>query len=118
MPNKAITCVVTIHGIGFQRAPSADDPYGYADTLHERLSKYLTPAVLSDDPNRKRSQPGQFGAIYVQSHFNGSVEQGLMRLGSWNADRTGIDHEHAPLVANDERISHVALVYARPETQA
>jgi hypothetical protein len=115
----AITCLVTIHGIGFQRAPNPpDDPIGYADPLHDHLSEYLTPQVLSDDPNRSRSRPGEDGAIYVQSHYP-SIEAGLKRLGVWNADRSAIVFDAtSKLVAGTEPISHVALVYAHPENQA
>src|ERR1051326_6479888 len=115
----AITCLVTIHGIGFQRAPQPpDDPIGYADPLHDHLSEYLTPRVLSDDPNRSRSKPGEYGAIYVQSHFP-SIEAGLKRLGAWNADRSAVVSDaSSALVAEGETISHVALVYSHPENQA
>lgn len=119
MPSNAITCLVTIHGIGFQRAPNPpDDPFGYADSLHEHLSRYLTPQVLGDDPNRSRTKPGQFGAIYVQSHYP-SIEDGLKRLGTWSPDRSSVLHDRdSRLVADAELISHVALVYSHPENQA
>ena len=48
MPEPYITCIVTIHGIGFQHAPEAGGQ-GYADGLHERLRAHL-PHELSGDP--------------------------------------------------------------------
>src|SRR5438552_443688 len=55
----ALTCLVTIHGIGFQQPPR-EGVAGYADGLHEHLRDGLG-ASLGDDPNRDR------GPVYVQS---------------------------------------------------
>jgi hypothetical protein len=108
-------CLVTIHGIGFQQAPTDGTP-GYADGLHERLSAILGPTLLSDDPNRTRTRPGQNGAIYVQSSWpprSNAHEPGLARLGRWAVRQARVvDTTGAPLVAGDARIAHVALVYS------
>lgn len=114
---RDLTCLVTIHGIGFQQPPVDGIP-GYADGLHERLSRYLDPTVLNDDPNRTRDRPGQAGPIYVSSSWppnSDHVEAGLERLGSWSPTmaRT-IDHARAPL-ASHPGICHVALVYCQLE---
>lgn len=115
-----ITCIVTLHGIGFEQPPQGNIP-GYADSLHEHLSIYLD-GLLSDDPNRQRNQKGEHGPIYVQSRYltadgQASREEGLKRLGSWSGDMRSIVTQNAPLVANDERIAHVALVYSNLEPQ-
>lgn len=117
-----ITCLVTLHGIGFEQPPDPkNDIPGYADSLHEHLSKYLG-TMLSDDPRRAeaRKHPGQSGAIYVQSRWLNAKgkpcrEEGLKRLGSWSKDMRHIKTKEAPLVANDEPISHVALIYSNLE---
>ena len=113
------TCLVTLHGIGFEQPPQPElNIPGYADQLHEHLSKYLG-IMLSDDPHRahERKQPGQSGAIYVQSRWltpagTASRQEGLKRLGNWSKDMRRVETEQAPLVANDSCISHVALVYS------
>ena len=120
--SSPVTCLVTLHGIGFEQPPEPELKIpGYADQLHEHLSKYLS-TMLSDDPNRagERKQPGQRGAIYVQSRWltatgTASREEGLKRLGSWSKDMRHIETKKAPLVANDEPISHVALIYSNLE---
>lgn len=106
--NKPITCLVTLHGIGFQQPPvhwKANS--GYADLLHTYLKAYL-PDQLSDDPERARTEPGENGVIYVQStwrnHHEESRELGLSRL-----------DETRPLVAEDETVSHLALIYSNLE---
>ncbi len=115
-----ITCLVTLHGIGFEQSPQPGlNNSGYADPLHEHLSKYLG-AMLSDDPHRARTHRGENGAIYVESRWavDGGTpcrEEGLKRLGTWSADRRRIEGEDAPLVSNGERISHIALVYSNLE---
>ncbi len=126
---QPVLCLLTIHGIGFEQAPQNGEP-GYADGLHQRLSHALGPDLLSDDPNRQRAQPGENGAIYVESLWapqedgggSGSPtrpptrEEGLRRLGSWAADRPGIvNPDGAPLAAGGRPIAHVALVYSRLE---
>lgn len=72
---KKITCIVTIHGIGFELPPQPGVPNsGYADPLHHHLKKCLGNA-LSDDPGRERGTPGENGAIYVESRWRD--EQGM-----------------------------------------
>src|SRR5260370_11571037 len=118
-----ITCLVTLHGVGFEQPPQPGvNNSGYADPFHEHLSKCLG-TLLSDDPKRVRDHRGENGAIYVESRWltaGGTPcrEEGLKRLGSWAADRQHIDSKNAPLVANDERVSHVALVYSNLEPDA
>lgn len=120
--SSPITCLVTLHGVGFMQAPQPGvNDSGYADLLHEHLSKRLG-ALLSDDPGRTRAHRGENGAIYVESRWLTpshaiSREEGLKRLGSWSADFRQIEIQDAPLVANDEPISHVALVYSDLEPQ-
>jgi hypothetical protein len=116
------TCLVTLHGVGFMQAPIPGVMNsGYADLLHQHLSQCLGP-LLSDDPNRTRDQRGDNGAIYVESRWLTPVgiasrEEGLKRLGTWSEDKQHIDTADAPLVANDEPISHVALIYSDLEPQ-
>jgi hypothetical protein len=117
---SSILCLVTIHGIGFQQPPQPDLGIpGYADGLHQHLSKYLDATLLSDDPQRTRSQRGENGPIYIESCWppgTGSREQGLARLGSWiEPDMLHVDTSSAPLVAVDARIAHIALVYSHAE---
>jgi len=120
-----ITCLVTLHGIGFEQPPQTGVANsGYADPLHQHLYKCLG-TMLSDDPKRVegRNQPGDNGAIYVQSHYRdaqgrSSREEGLKRLGVWSDNKQHIDTTDAPLVAedaNDGSVAHVALVYSNLE---
>jgi hypothetical protein len=117
-----ITCLVTLHGIGFEQPPQPQlKDSGYADLLHEHLSKCLG-TMLSDDPNRERAQKGENGAIYVESRYRDAVgtasrQEGMKRLGSWSRDMRSIETKDAPLVANGEPVSHVALVYSNLEPQ-
>jgi hypothetical protein len=113
-----ISCLLTIHGIGFQQFPDdAKGLPGYADGLHERLHPLLD-GLLSDDPQRAHPAPGANGAIYVQSSWPPdaehpevrSIEEGLARLGRRRPDGT-VDITGAPLVQAGRRIAHVALVY-------
>jgi hypothetical protein len=120
MMRTPLICLVTIHGIGFQQPPEpALGLSGYADGLHQHLSKYLPAPLLGDDPGRTRLQYGENGPIYVQSHWpphSDNVEQGLARLGRWSApDMRTVDTTAAPLADDDARIAHVALVYSPPE---
>ncbi len=115
-----VTCLVTLHGVGFQQPPQAGvDNSGYADPLHQHLKKCLA-EQLSDDPNREHSEPGDNGAIYVESRWRddkgiASREEGLKRLGVWRDDKERVDTTAAPLVAYDGSVSHVALVYSNLE---
>ena len=111
-------CLVTIHGVGFMQPPINGIP-GYADGLHQHLSKYLDENLLGDDPNRQRNQRGQNGPIYVQSYWppgSSSTEPALARLGAWGNERSKIiDISRAPLGEGKARIAHIALVYSRLE---
>lgn len=130
--DNGITCIVTIHGIGFQQAPSvgADGKLvaGYADNLHthlyEELNKDGVELLLSDDPDRQSHQKGDSVPIYVESVWPaGSFhrEAGLERLGTWvDDDRRAVSHDRKDdpkqdLVNGNARIAHVALVYSRLE---
>src|SRR5215472_10763581 len=87
-----ITCLVTLHGIGFEQPPQVVNGVeiansGYADPLHQHLNNYLT-TMLGDDPKRaiNRAQPGDDGVIYVESRYRdkqgkATREEGLKRLG-------------------------------------
>ena len=105
--------LVTIHGIGFQRKPTtprATD--GYADQLHTNLGKHLQPGVLGNDPERDPTP----GPVYVQSAYpeaTHKTEDGLSRLGSWQAD--GTIKPGKPLAADTASIAHVALIYTNLE---
>lgn len=109
--------LVTIHGIGFQQAPSKPDASdGYADLLHQHLQAQapLAGGILGDDPNRG----GVHGPVYVQSVYPPGTlkaEAGLTRLGTWKNGT--IDHSNAPLAGGDARVAHVALVYSNLEEQ-
>ena len=108
---RKVTCLVTIHGIGFQQPPVGDIP-GYADKLHANLKRELK-ELLSDDPGRQRTRPGEAGAIYVQSEYptgTGDRMEGMRRLGVWDHTRTSIDTTDAPLVdaehADRDAVAH------------
>ncbi len=122
----SMICLVTIHGVGFQQPPLVGeagypDTPGYADNLHEYLSKYLDESWLCDDPQRRRSKHGENGPIYVQSAWppdSYCKEAGLSRLGSWDEQRsTIIVGPQAQLCNGAGRIAHVALVYSQQEGQ-
>ncbi len=105
--NERITCLVTVHGIGFEQPPqrrSANS--GYADLLHAHLKVRLK-HLLSDDPQRTRKSPGENGAIYVQSRW-GKTTAGTNR-------QCGMQRLDECLVTNHEPISHIALVYSNLE---
>ena len=109
--------LLTIHGIGFQRAPSglaATD--GYADPLHEHLRAHLGDA-LGDDPNRVAEQ-GR-GPVYTESSYpahSNQTESGIGRLGSWTTSGS-VDREGMDLAPKGAEIAHVALVYSGLEEQ-
>ena len=108
-----LTCLVTIHGIGFQQPPLAGNP-GYADDLHAHLAAVLGPA-LGDDPQRRRTQRGEAGPVYVESLYPApgalpSVEEGLKRLGSWDPDHPGtLLSSPPPLVVQKTKHQSVML---------
>jgi len=123
--NRKITCIVTLHGVGFQTTPNnVVDNSGYADSLHLHLccAKDMG-TILCDDPGRERQRPGDNGVIYVQSCWRdgegGSIthEEGLKRLGTWTENRKSIIIDDAPLVPATEPVSaksvaHIALIYS------
>lgn len=110
-----VTCLVTIHGIGFQQP--ADDSHqipGYADDLRPALKAKLPEGYLSDDPYREIS-----GAIYVRNDPSGGNDgaEGLKRLGTRRADGT-TDPSGAAFIKEGQdaaRLAHVALVYCNSE---
>src|SRR5215469_6355708 len=124
---QGTTCLVTIHGIGFQQPPGegesgAPDRPGYADLLHQKLAQVLAAegagGRLSDDPDRQPYQHGPTVPIYVQSNWpprpgaRQAREAGLERLGSWSPDRDRVVvTPKARLVEDGADIAHVALVY-------
>src|SRR5579875_477237 len=117
-----VICLVTLHGIGFEQPPQPEKGIpGYADDLHQHLSKYLDEALLGDDPNRGREQRGENGPVYVQSWYppkKATAKSGLTRLGNWTGkDHRSVDISQAPLVNGEQRIAHVALVYSHLEGQ-
>src|SRR5712692_9201603 len=125
-----ITCIVTIHGIGFQQPPTAGvppatDTPGYADDLHAHLCGALNKdgkVLLSDDPNRQEYQHGDSVPIYVQSAWPSKTarrEDGMRRLGTWvgNHQATVSHDDTQALVKGNARIAHVALVYSGLEGQ-
>ncbi|MBV8528138.1 MAG: hypothetical protein JOZ75_07465 [Candidatus Dormibacteraeota bacterium] len=107
--------LVTIHGIGFQQAPSskvAQD--GYADALHAALAQQLPKGMLGDDPDRPNG-----GAVYVESSWpaaSNQTEPGLARLGTWQGNTVVIEGQ--PLVGDQAGVAHVALVYSRLQEQS
>ena len=112
----ALTCLVTIHGIGFQQPPR-EGVAGYADGLHEHLRDGLG-ASLGDDPNRDR------GPVYVQSTWPPETqrsEAGMERLGTLNTAggrwRTELSGDWQRLAAADSGVAHVALVYSHLEEE-
>jgi hypothetical protein len=115
--DPAVSVLVTIHGIGFQSAPSspaASD--GYADALHEGLRAHLG-AALGDDPTRVAA--GGRGPVYVESSFppfTHATEPGLRRLGTWTVSGS-VDIAGVPLAAPGTAVAHVALVYCGLEEQ-
>jgi hypothetical protein len=120
-PPQHLTCLVTIHGMGFQTPPSAGQP-GYADRLEEELQALLP--ELGGDPVSEFGRTAGTGAVYVHSEFpvnSGKIEEGLKRLGTWGKDGPNggkIDTRDVPLVDADRGIAHVALVYAGLEEDA
>jgi len=111
MSNGGLTCVITIHGIGFQKAPDDEKGIaGYADELHGNLKRSLKEA-LGEDPERPHG-----GAVYVSSEYppqTRDIEEGLKRIGQWKADGTVTTDR--PLTREGASIAHVALVYSGDE---
>lgn len=108
--------LVTIHGIGFQQAPTGkgEQQDGYADALHGALKQQLPPGMLGDDPNRANG-----GAVYVESSWpvaSNQTEPGLGRLGMWKG--SSVDITGQPLVGDQAKVAHVALVYSRLQEQS
>ncbi len=124
--DDGITCIVTIHGIGFQQAPS-EGVKVYADDLHKHLCCELNKdgvELLSDDPDHRSRQIAGSVPIYVESVWPaGSLrrEAGLRRLGSWvDDDRRAVSYDlkedpKQELVSGNACIAYVALVYSRLE---
>ena len=116
-PTK-LTCLVTIHGIGFQEPPRPDQASGYADGLHANLARQLP--GLSDDPLKQDWQTAPTVPIYICSRYpttGGTRKEGLKRLGVW-VDKFGagtLNTKGAPLVSDGSTLAHVALVYAELE---
>jgi len=110
-----VTCLVTIHGIGFQQpADDANRIPGYADDLHRALKAQLPRGYLSDDPYRQIG-----GAVYVRSdpYSDNDRAEGLKRLGRPRDDGT-TDPTGADLIKAGQdgaRLAHVALVYCNSE---
>jgi hypothetical protein len=104
------TCMLTVHGIGFQQPPQDGMP-GYADGLHANLAELLGDK-LGNDPNR---QPETDGPVYVMSAKprTRDAEWGLSRLGTWHGD--ALDVTGTPLAEPDSPIAHVALIYTSLE---
>lgn len=91
-------CLVTVHGIGFQRAPDdAANVAGYADALHAHLRECLG-RDLGEDPHRPTGGP-----VYVSSEWNGSPAAGLARL------------DPGAALAQPGNVAHVALDYSPSE---
>lgn len=116
-----VTVIVTLHGIGFQVPPKdAQGIEGYADELHKHLSAALGDTVLGDDPERLKD--GVRGPVYVHSNWppgSGNIELGIARLGQWIAGkRPGEVTTDQPLVNANQKVAHVALVYANLEDKA
>jgi hypothetical protein len=115
-----ITCLLTIHGIGFQQFPDDDAGVaGYADGLHRALHDQASlTTLLSDDPERSRGRKaaGDQGPVYVQSSWppDGvrSTEKGLERLGRLlDREARTLQSPLPDLVEPGKTIAHVALVY-------
>lgn len=111
MESDGLTCVVTIHGIGFQQpADDKADVPGYADALHASLRPLLGRA-FGEDPQRPNGGP-----VYVQSEYprlSKDTEKGLERIGTWDAGRSVV--KGADLTQAGASIAHVALVYSGDE---
>lgn len=123
--SSGITCIVTIHGVGFQQPPLEGVP-GYADDLHTHLCSILNQdgnVLLSDDPCHQKYQSDQSVPIYVQSVWPPKTacrENGIKRLGRWaDNPRATVSHDDSQaLVKGNARIAHVALVYSGLEGQS
>ncbi len=121
-----LTCLVTLHGIGFAQPPQKNIVNsGYADQLHLNLRECeCLKERLTDDPEARPEGSGVNGAIYVESLWQKdhdsppSREEGLKRLGSWDKNHESIITNEAPLFPKnpeDGSIAHIALVYSNLE---
>ena len=87
------TCLVTIHGVGFQQD-------GYADKLQANLSAVMPGQIRPD-------------VVYVSGNWPPN-DPGLDKLGTWN------NPDHRRITAGEElftsgSIAHIALVYSNTE---
>src|SRR5947209_15231833 len=111
---QELTCLVTIHGIGFQQSPDGDIR-GYADGLQDSLLRSI-PAEAGGDPVSEFGREKGVGAIYVHSDWPPNTrksDEGLARLGAWvpgDASHRAVDIANAPLADGDKPIAHIALV--------
>jgi len=118
-----VTCLVTIHGIGFQQLPEPEKNItGYADALHQHLLEYLG-ENLGGDTDPQGGRMSDAGPIYVSSHWPPdaqSSEPGVARLGKWKLNEKKhreINIEGASIIDRGRPISHIALVYSRLQDQ-
>ena len=114
--SAGLVCIVTIHGVGFQHAPTHRAP-GYADPLHSHLLDALGDQVLGDDPGGAPNEPRYDGPIYVRcggvSPAARDHDPGLARLGTWDPQKPRtVDCSSAQLRDGDKPIAHIALTYA------
>jgi hypothetical protein len=108
--NPGLTCLVTLHGIGYGMPPLPDGTPGHADALHARLSTCLRSVAADDGISMSQSGP-----VYVQGSWpldSGAGRLGLARLGAWDPGRPLITNTAgASLRDGQASIAHVALVY-------
>ncbi len=80
-----ITCLVTIHGIGFQHAPE-NGSQGYADGLHDSLDKRI-PKLLSGDPRAEFGRPAGPGQSTCTAIGLPAVERWKRDSSDWGGGR-------------------------------
>src|SRR5205085_605246 len=96
-----ITCLVTIHGIGFQHAPQKGGQ-GYADGLHAHLQRHLP--ALGGDPVSEFGLPAMVGmgimdlwaAIKPQMQGTGALTPGLQVRSKTAPGRSGVAAQPDP----------------------